>query len=1254
MRPGVGPVFPSRRIVDGFVLRSLAVSLCCAVPAPGEDVGDVAEAFDMSSVVRSLEPGEGGDSNGVFYERWNGVPGSTVDSLRRSPRFREPADLSGLVEVLEFPGNSGDAYGARIRGYIVAPKSGKVRFILSSDDNSELWLSDDDNPDGIRRVAWLAGEGRYGWTRPYETGRTASQASAPVDLEQGKRYYFEAFHKQNTGANHFELLWRFEGDGSAGGIPPAALRPWVGAAGRAALAPEGGPWEDPDGDGVMNVDEKAAGTDPMDGGRQKGVWLWETWHAVEGNGVADLIRHPSFAGPADRIEFLGGSSTPVSSTGNLGTRLSGFVVPPESGEYEFAVTSDNAAELWLSPNDSWLDKKRVAFNDRWRERGSWYVLPSQRSGKVRLEAGQAYYVEVLHKDVRAPGWVTVGWMREGEETFTGIAPEFLLSPGVSGEDQARDFLPDDWSAAMSARVPRAEGQAPVRFTQHGDPDGDRIPNHVEARLGTDPLARTPVPGALTREWWFNVPGQSVVRARDEGVFLRRPSMVTLPEGSSSERDTTDWFASRLRGTLTAPVSGSYRFWVAGDDHCELWLSRDGGKFLKKRIAVVAPPVWANPDSSAWTKRDDWDAKDGQRSAVIELREGESYFIEMLHKGGGGDDHVSVAWQYREEGSEDWSEREAVPAEAVTSYPGSDNDLDDDYLPDDWEEHYGLDVTDNGSKDRARQGEHGDHDGDGLTNREEYLLGTDPCNPDTDGDGVGDYDEIHVYGSNPAVKDASPPVKHAELPMEEFTAGTGDWFVMPDGTLRSTSRRGPVDFGFSLGEPGVYVVELSAVSLSKGFAPPMPLVAKVDGIQVGRAEVGQTPSTHRWLTPWLPAGDHVVTIDNRNVRLGVSLEIHSVTIYRHEGEDADGNAIPDWMEGLFRRQNHIDPSFVSSPVSPACVEGLSRFPGDTAIASDAGSVEVREGLAGRWFANVPLAEDGGTRLSASFERGALGEERTLEWIETNLFEAADLMKVRVGDSLKVTAIPAGADPAATRVTLALDGEPLEVPEDGGPVVVTFDRPGTFKLTAGATVGAEALEAAVEIEACEGDFGPAFDLAAGSPRVWTLPGIDPDLPLESDDGLLLEDLAVSEGSPRRISASYGIDRAATPRVLARLWETGPVVADTTVNVFRVVMASESRDVRLVEILPDGTRVVEISFLIDGKIPADLSIWLDFFVTDALFENGDSRYHLTAADFDENGEARLRMYKAPGEGEAFICHWLRIYQDEAGGSDQPPVEE
>jgi outer membrane protein OmpA-like peptidoglycan-associated protein len=42
----------------------------------------------------------------------------------------------------------------------------------------------------------------------------------------------------------------------------------------------------------------------------------------------------------------------------------------------------------------------------------------------------------------------------------------------------------------------------------------------------------------------------------------------------------------------------------------------------------------------------------------------------------------------------------------------------------------------------------DHDKDGLTKREEEELGTDPNNPDTDGDGLMDGEEVNTYFTNP--------------------------------------------------------------------------------------------------------------------------------------------------------------------------------------------------------------------------------------------------------------------------------------------------------------------------------------------------------------------------------------------------------------------------------------------------------------------------------------------------------------------------
>ena len=46
----------------------------------------------------------------------------------------------------------------------------------------------------------------------------------------------------------------------------------------------------------------------------------------------------------------------------------------------------------------------------------------------------------------------------------------------------------------------------------------------------------------------------------------------------------------------------------------------------------------------------------------------------------------------------------------------------------------------------------DPDQDGLTSLREFELGTDPLNPDTDGDGLTDWQEVNTYHSNPNLHD----------------------------------------------------------------------------------------------------------------------------------------------------------------------------------------------------------------------------------------------------------------------------------------------------------------------------------------------------------------------------------------------------------------------------------------------------------------------------------------------------------------------
>lgn len=58
-----------------------------------------------------------------------------------------------------------------------------------------------------------------------------------------------------------------------------------------------------------------------------------------------------------------------------------------------------------------------------------------------------------------------------------------------------------------------------------------------------------------------------------------------------------------------------------------------------------------------------------------------------------------------------------------------------------------DQSDANNNDLGDACDNSDTDSDGLTDAEEYALGTDPSNPDTNADGVLDGNEVHCE-SNP--------------------------------------------------------------------------------------------------------------------------------------------------------------------------------------------------------------------------------------------------------------------------------------------------------------------------------------------------------------------------------------------------------------------------------------------------------------------------------------------------------------------------
>ena len=140
--------------------------------------------------------------------------------------------------------------------------------------------------------------------------------------------------------------------------------------------------------------------------------------------------------------------------------------------------------------------------------------------------------------------------------------------------------------------------------------------------------------------WQDLCGGEVKVLRNSPLYPSYPSEKKIIREFSEFQieDNKVEYGQRITGFLNPVMNGSHRFAIASDDSSELWLSPSENPEEKQLIASVFVE-----GATGWTRKNEIDKYPSQISRDIELRNGDRYYIEVLHKQGTGDGFVQVFW-----------------------------------------------------------------------------------------------------------------------------------------------------------------------------------------------------------------------------------------------------------------------------------------------------------------------------------------------------------------------------------------------------------------------------------------------------------------------------------------------------------------------------------------------------------------------------------------------------------------------------------
>lgn len=1016
----------------------------------------------------------------------------------------------------------------------------------------------------------------------YGTGgedKTWGQRSHLIQLKAGHHYRIETWFRSKAGERSVQLGWSYvEG----------TLTNWAAQEGCTALVYRNG------------VTEPQA----------------TTRYDRNGNGgeAGPVLEDPPLTAPGERVVMDLGQPRAVARV-SLHQRVRAKDRPGES-VLSYEVTLRDEADTIVGTYT--YEPDHIPYFSRWEWELDQPVVA--RSLEIR-SVGQASPEGLDFAPVKIQVWGPDQHTRacQVRSTITSQSPQ---EGDLPRPDQDRDKFADAWEELWTLSP---EGPGQHVLDPMADSDNDGMANYLESWRKTSPLEAQQDGGHMRIDYWFDFFYYNLNHARADTRFLGSSSVTAAHWMGRRPTVIPNFSLLRMRGYFIPPETGDYVFWLSARNSGELWLSSDHTKYRKELIAEISVEDGGGHGTNP-RNRDHWDQFARQKSLPIRLVKDQPYFLETLTQQGhaGGKGHTDIAWKRLD--SE--QPRTRVQRSCVRSYVLEEGDGDDDYLPDAWEVEHGLDPADNGFTNRGRDGERGDFDQDGLNNREEYLLGTNPALADSDNDGLSDGDEVKVYGTDPQVSDAPSDELVTTIDVPHYTSSDHSWSLL-NGLLVSSRFRGGLEWQFSVPSDGHYLYHLQLQRIGGSlFGEDVLVHLSLDGIIIRSSSLSiakDVPTLWRVLGPHLTAGTHTLRLEIDNQFLSRTIGIAGVEVRKPLGPDDDGDGVPDWYLAQFRQGSALSPHDHTTHVSPVCLEGTVSQPFAPVLLNGAATRSLG---AHHWFADAPLA-DGVNEIVIDFPGGHRAGT-VVEWTPLNVLTAPDQI-LRPGDTLKLGAFNTTGEAVAATI-VAPDGTNLTLAA-GNTVDLPFAASGSYSVSAQA--GADVHSFLVTV--ASPPLADEIPVVANKSRVIELPAPAENATVvyQGSEGLLVvEEEGSSTPFALRLFPSVGGHLALT----ARLGEGGPILDVASVPSILIADSLAQGTTRTFGTgAPAGYFLVRAPLVVLG-LPEGATVEVTIFRAGVMFPDGTTTKILTAADFD-HGFHNLDFFFPKGTNGGY-CHYLTVY--------------